>query len=531
MNRYLALLCLSAMLMAVGACGRPALHADLDRADSLASVSPLEAMRLLDSLAPAVERAPRSVTMRWRLLSVKAADKAYITHTSDSMLRPALDYYAARPADTLRPEALYYAGRVFSDMGDYPRALDYYGLALEATPPGRNLRRCAIIHDQMRYLYSQQFLYPQKLAHARASLDLAVESGDTFSVIQGWTILAGAYRTLPNPDSASACYDQAVQLAEVYGDSSVIDNLNLSRVLFYQETGRFDRADSILIHAFPTHIPDYAQFRKNQILADYYLDRQQWDSCIYYSNKAIEDGRPFGRRLGHRALAHYYLHTNQPQRALMHIDAYHHLLDSLRRQENQALTLRVEAAYNYSLRERDNERLSAESARRRMWIVILAACALVIAAVAALLLYRQRLRRLELSRELERVRLIIASNERLEDRISSERSLMESGIVHRIRHIIDHPVGSGLVDAEWDDLRHAIAKDYPGFFSALESRGLNATELRISMLIKIGVSQKAIGVLLGQSGQSVGMTRLRLAKKHLDPNARSTAWDAYIASL
>lgn len=531
MNRYLALLCLSALLGCLCGCGRPALHADLDRADSLACVDPGQAMRLLDSLAPAAVKGPRSVAMRHRLLTVKAADKAYIVHTSDSILRPALDYYAARPADTLRPEALYYAGRVFSDMGDFPRALDYFGRALVATPPGRNLRRSAIIHDQMRSLYARQFLYDRELSHARASLDLAVQSGDTFSIIQGWTIVAGAYQSLRKPDSAAVNYRRAALLAEEYGDSQTTDNLNLQLIRFYSEIDSFDRADSILRYHFPTHIYYDEVLNRNSILSGYYLERQQWDSCMYYANMEIACERPYSRMFGHDCLAEYYTAHNKPESALVHMNIYHRMLDSLRRVENQALMLRVDAAYNYSLRERDAERLAAENARRRMWIVILASCALIIAAVAALLLYRQRLRQLELTRELERVRLIIASNERLEHRISSERSLMESGIVRKIRYIIDHPVGSGMVDAEWADLRDVISREHPGFLPALAPLSLSQTELRVSMLIKIGVSQKAIGVLLDQSGQSIGMIRLRLAQRHLNPKARSSDWNAYILSL
>ena len=285
----------------LAACSRSPRDRRLLHIASTVTDSPREALAALDSIDPATLQENDRHFLDF--LTIKAADKAYIVHTSDSILRPALDYYAARPADTLRPEALYYAGRVFSDMGDFPRALDYFGRALEAMPPGRNLRRSAIIHDQMRYLYSQQFLYPQELAHARASLDIALQSGDRSDIIQGWRIIAGAYRTLRNPDSASVCYDRAIHLANAYGDSSVIDNINLSRILFYQEFRRFDRADSILRHAFPTRIPEYEEFRKNQILADYYLERQQWDSCIYYSDKAIEDGRPYGRMLGHDDLA------------------------------------------------------------------------------------------------------------------------------------------------------------------------------------------------------------------------------------
>lgn len=227
-SRLAIIFLLGLLLASACGCGRSRLHAELDLADSLAEhAGPDSAARVLLELKPLMADAPDDVAMRWRLLMVKAADKAYITHTSDSMLRPALDYYTHRTSDTLRPEAFYYAGRVYSDMGDYPRALDYFGRALAAMPPGHNLRRQAIIHDQMRWIYGSQFLYAKELEHARASLDIALQTNDTVGIIQGWSIVGGALLSLHEPDSAAVCYRNAWHFAEAFGDPHRCDKLRL----------------------------------------------------------------------------------------------------------------------------------------------------------------------------------------------------------------------------------------------------------------------------------------------------------------
>ena len=87
------------------------------QADSLAEVAPDSALRLLDGWADSVPTVPERVRMYYRLLTVKAADKAYITHTSDSIIRPVLDYYEQEGDRRLLPEAYYYAGRVYRDLG------------------------------------------------------------------------------------------------------------------------------------------------------------------------------------------------------------------------------------------------------------------------------------------------------------------------------------------------------------------------------------------------------------------------------
>lgn len=57
-------------------------------ADSLASVLPDSACALLASYAADTADEPQYVRMYYRLLCIKAKDKAYIVHTSDSAILP-----------------------------------------------------------------------------------------------------------------------------------------------------------------------------------------------------------------------------------------------------------------------------------------------------------------------------------------------------------------------------------------------------------------------------------------------------------
>ena len=87
------------------------------QADSLAETDADSARRLLDGWADSVPGASEQVRMYYRLLTVKAADKAYVTHMSDSLIRLVLDYYEQEGDRRLLLEAYYYAGRVYRDLG------------------------------------------------------------------------------------------------------------------------------------------------------------------------------------------------------------------------------------------------------------------------------------------------------------------------------------------------------------------------------------------------------------------------------
>ena len=62
-------------------------------ADSLCAAHPQRALEWLDSLRPRMEQERKGVRMYYDLLCIKAQDKAYMPHTSDSLIQAVLHYY------------------------------------------------------------------------------------------------------------------------------------------------------------------------------------------------------------------------------------------------------------------------------------------------------------------------------------------------------------------------------------------------------------------------------------------------------
>lgn len=57
-----------------------------------------------------------------------------MTHSSDSLILSVVDYESRHRRNGRYPEALYYAGRVYYDLDDYPNALDFFQQAMEILP-------------------------------------------------------------------------------------------------------------------------------------------------------------------------------------------------------------------------------------------------------------------------------------------------------------------------------------------------------------------------------------------------------------
>jgi len=93
LRRFLVILLITGLLALMTCRHKPSYPAALLQADSLTLVEPEEAISLLNSLAKDMETAPKASRMYYDLLCIKANDKAYITHTSDSLIRRLVDYY------------------------------------------------------------------------------------------------------------------------------------------------------------------------------------------------------------------------------------------------------------------------------------------------------------------------------------------------------------------------------------------------------------------------------------------------------
>ena len=160
--KHLLLIIVTVVCIAVvaGCADNSRLRDDIDRAGRLADTCPDSAIALLDSLSPAINQADKATRMRYDLMLIKSRDKAYIEHRNDSMIAPVVEYFTDHTDPDLTPLALYYAGRVYSDLGDAPRALDYYYNALNSlnNNPENNMMRY-LISGQIGTIFQQQDIY------------------------------------------------------------------------------------------------------------------------------------------------------------------------------------------------------------------------------------------------------------------------------------------------------------------------------------------------------------------------------------
>ena len=302
MNRFL-LRCLYTALSAIFAftllaasigCSRQP-DTRLTRIAAIVSDHPERALQDLDSINP--DGLSESDRHFHDFLTIKASDKASVPHTSDSLILDVIDYYSAYQSDPIYPEALYYGGRVYYELGDYPSALQYFQQALDnpgQAPDTTDLKNR--LNSQIGWLLCDLRLYQRAIPYFSQMLKDKMDERDSIGIVFAQQGLGGAYYdlgTLSDIDSArrallnkadsilTRSLDYAVTLPKTFEANSLIF---LAAVR--QAKGDFTSAVNLI-----RHTPDQVKpIQRNAALAyaaDIYLDAGIMDTAYMYAHDLI----------------------------------------------------------------------------------------------------------------------------------------------------------------------------------------------------------------------------------------------------
>ena len=557
--------------------------ASLLTADSLSSVRPDSALCLLARLAADTADAPLSHRMYYRLLCIKAADKAYLPHTSDSLIRPVLHYYIEGGDPRLLPEAYYYAGRVYRDLGNDLQALSCFQKALEAIRQNgdTDVHLKSKIYSQRATLYAYRKMYREALAMYQEVLKISTSACDSVSMLFALRDIANMHRELHRPDSVLPYFKQAKQIADLLQRTDLSHMMQSQLASAYLEVQAFDLARAALVEALQL-VERPNQSAVYSIAAHFYKAIGITDSANYYNRKLLEIGTIYAKEKAYRELIGRIRQTGYPPLDTL-FDGWQQCVDSLRTLDRKANKLRTYADYDYLKSEQENARLKEQNAHNRftIWIGGLVIVTLL-TTLAAFRQYYQRIR-LEKQEQQRRYMQIIAEqqkkNEMLEaylqekkqlekiqqemqkadsiqdmkkkrrlelinhvlekNRIETEEdeeareALIHSTLYAELQQRAHAPRGDGFVTSEeWDVLRRLSAAAYPHFFEHLELLcAPNENEWHVSLLIKLLFRPADIARLTGLKPSSISSIRVRLYKKATGESGKAESWDQIVLSL
>ena len=549
----------------------------LQEADSLCSVLPDSAVTLLRAIADDMTQADEHVQMRYKLLTIKANDKAYITHTSDSLILSLVDYYEHGGDKAYLGEAYYYAGSTYRDLGDAPRALDYYQKALDAMPGEENLKVKSKVYAQMGVLFRQQKLYNEAIdMYNNAYLCDSIQQ-DTIGIIYDLKDMGFAYRGIDKPDSTLYLLNQAHKLALSINNRQM-DNLITSQMAsLYIRLGDLQKA-KIYIQ------PSLEKLNRSNISSvfsiagDIYYQLGQIDSAAYYYQSLITTGTIYARRDASYNLAHIAQNSwKDSPKALSYISQYKHLQDSINSITATESVAQMNSLYNYQLRERENAKLQIQ--RQHYYILFLGASLIVVLllAIGSYIVrrhlqrqrkYRETLNRIltevyrktdayiaEKNLEIEEVERLLGDlsfddelernhqKRRMESlRLEMERSKAELELQHRreieimnsdVQDLLSAQVGLGRVlrSKDWAKLEQTINSIYPDFTKKLNTiSSMTEIKRQVCLLTKLHQRNIDIATLVGRTPSAITRLKTRFIQE-LGISNPNINFDEFIHSL
>ncbi|MDE6576865.1 MAG: tetratricopeptide repeat protein, partial [Muribaculaceae bacterium] len=455
------------------------------------------------------------------------------------------------------PEALYYAGRVYADLGDAPTALTYFQLAKDRNEAGSKdpiLQGC--IMSQTGRIYHNLELYSEASIYLREVIKINEARKDTVNLSFDNQLLGAGMMHAGKMDSARIHIDRAYQLAKSL-PPEYLEFMSLYKAMLNKKMGQPDSA-RFYIKGIPSKIWEDVLPMALATVSEIYLNANQPDSAFKYASMIIKAND--SSYIMYKRSAYNVVLSSKVRHLLPPDSIYPYTIRFLDA-ANVELTRRDEKSvshqrdtYNYALHLKKSQAAENKSSFLTLLLYVLALIILVLLIVLLLIKNRKNkriIRLLEanemLSKKIEYYKNISVSDkpdkrETIESKDSErckenelqnelETNIMElcnlpgedkideiiliSPVFNSLQEYISKGKVIGDEDRLWDEIEKIVLTASPSFIRNLRliTGGVTQTEKRLALLIKCGIKPSQAAILFSLSKQAISGRRVRLKKK------------------
>lgn len=321
---------------------------------------PKQALAMLDSLEQEARRGSVYAQKKYDLLHIRLSDKANILPKSDAKIKELVEYFGKKGSDQEKQEVYYYAGSVYRDLQDCPRALEYFYKSTDFAigHPDCDSIMLRNTYSNLNFLQYRVQNYKEALAMSKEELRISKELG-TEDVVDHMHVGA-AYKATGNAKEAVKEYDKAFHIADTTKDQSAYQESYIRLLMDYSGLGEIKKAQRCR-PLIKEELNPYFSVLKDQALAHYYMACGKRDSAIIYSQRIIDNGKDQNNMYdAAKQLFRLYEEQGDAVNAHRYAVLYMQLSDTLdfgRRQE-QAATLTN--AYKYHMDQKKEMELRDE---------------------------------------------------------------------------------------------------------------------------------------------------------------------------
>ena len=176
---------------------------ELDWAEAVMEAHPDSALTLLDTLDRRRLRT-REARARHALLYSQALDKNYIELTTDSIIRPAAQYYARHGSPNDRLKAQYYLGCIFRNASDWEQAIEHFVNAEKYVDRATDWQAVGRLYSAKRAIYFDIYDFEKSYRDALLSAEYYGKSGDVPLMVKALINAANCAYFLHNYETADS---------------------------------------------------------------------------------------------------------------------------------------------------------------------------------------------------------------------------------------------------------------------------------------------------------------------------------------
>ena len=264
-------------------CDRPNHHPSIfQKVERLMPQHPDSALMLLEQIENK-ENLSRKDKAHYYLLLTEAEDKTYVTHTTDSLISIAADYYEKTDDLGRKAKAWYYKGRINQDLGHPLKAQEYYLKALRDEEKIEDHALLGRIHNHIGMLYAYQKVYEKALPFQKKAVEnfhlLSDSTGQVFALRD----LGRTFLMLGHQDSAIICNQKAIALMR----KRIIPSVYTELAGFYIDRQRLEEAHGLLRTSLQNVAKPQAKYPVYLVLGELYKKSGQIDSACFYLQACI----------------------------------------------------------------------------------------------------------------------------------------------------------------------------------------------------------------------------------------------------
>ena len=397
---------------------------DFRKVENLMPQHPDSALMLLEQIENK-ENLSRKDKAHYSLLLTEAEDKTYVTHTTDSLISIAADYYEKTDDLGRKAKAWYYKGRINQDLGHPLKAQEYYLKALRDEEKIEDHALLGRIHNHIGMLYAYQKVYEKALPFQKKAVEnfhlLSDSTGQVFALRD----LGRTFLMLGHQDSAIICNQKAIALMR----KRIIPSVYTELAGFYIDRQRLEEAHGLLRTSLQNVAKPQAKYPVYLVLGELYKKSGQIDSARFYLQACINSAPlPETRAGGLFHLKEIALEKGQWEQAALLSKQYELLKDSIEQGKNAESIRNVQAFYSYNEIEQDLWEARLYASKQKSFYSLLITACLFLLTVALLRFIHYRRERKSLLQRLKANEEQIQRNEQTLKNISDVKDSLQNEI-------------------------------------------------------------------------------------------------------